>query len=148
VNGRLELRGDLLLEGDGARFIGQGIATIAGAIAAAVNPWPHPVEESSKGETKSKEEAKAEEQRQGREAKNPEATGQLGQLAQSTQDTARRTPPAPGEKTERNQSLYTQSETVIGCGVMFLKVTLPRRLRARGGGDRRVASTWRRSQVV
>jgi hypothetical protein len=134
VNGRLELRGDLALDGDGARLIGQVIATIAGAIAAAVNPWPHAGEEPRKDEKKSKEEAKkAEEQLQGREAKNPEATSQLGQLAQSTQDTARKTPLAPGKKTEQTQSLYAQSETVTGCGVMFLKLTLPKRLRARVG---------------
>ena len=134
VNGRLELRGDLALDGDGARLIGQVIATIAGAIAAAANPWPHAGEEPRKDEKESKEEAKkAEEQRQGREAKNPEATSQLGQLAQSTQDTARKTPSAPGEKTEQTQTLYAQSETVNGCGVMFLKLTLPRRLRASVG---------------
>jgi hypothetical protein len=134
VDGRLELRGDLALNGDGGRLIGQVITTIAGAIAAAVNPWPHAGEESRKDEKKSKEEAKkAEEQRQAREAKNPEATSQLGQLAQSTQDTARKTPPAPGEKTEQTQSLYAQSETVTGCGVMFLKLRLPQRLRARMG---------------
>src|SRR5438445_340179 len=52
---------------------------------------------------------------------------------QVTQDTARKTPPAPGEKTEQTQSLYAQSEASTSCGVMFLKLTLPRRLRARMG---------------
>src|SRR5439155_17483035 len=79
------------------------------------------------------QEKKAGEQQQGREAKNPETAGQLGQLAQSTQDTARATPPAPGEKTEQTQSLYAQSETSTGCGVIFLRLTLPGRLRARIG---------------
>ena len=134
VNGRLQLRGKFALEGGGARLPDQVIPTIAGAIAEAVNPWPHPGEEERKDAQKSKEEEKkAGEQLQGREAKNPEAAGQLGQLAQSTQDTARKTPPAPGEKTEQTQSLYAQSETGTGCGVMFLKLMLPHRLRARMG---------------
>jgi hypothetical protein len=134
VSGRLQLRGDFALEGGGARLNDKVIATIAGAIAEAANPWPHPGEEQRKDAKKSKgEEKKAGEQRQGREAKNPEAAGQLGQLAQSTQDTVRKTPPAPGEKTEQTQSLYAQSETLIGCGVMFLKLMLPHRLRARMG---------------
>jgi len=134
VKGRLQLRGDFALEGGGARFSDQVIATVASAIAEAADPWPGPREELRKDAKKSKEEEKkAGEQRQGREAKNPEAAGQLGQLAQSTQDTARKTPPAPGEKTEQTQSLYAQSETGSGCGVMFLKLTLPRRLRARMG---------------
>jgi len=134
VNGRLRLRGDFTLDRGGARLTDQVIATIAGVIAEAVNPWPHPGDEQRKDAKKSTEEKeKAGEQRQGREAKNPEAAGQLGQLAQSTQDTARKTPPAPGEKTEQTQSLNAQSETVTGCGVMFLKLALPHRLRARMG---------------
>jgi hypothetical protein len=134
VNGGLQLKGDFALEGGRARLSDQVFATIAGAIAAAANPWPRAGDEPRKDAGKPREdEKKAGEQRQGREAKNPEAAGQLGQLAQSTQDTARTTPPAPGEKTEQTQSLYAQSETVTGCGVMFLKLMLPPRLRARMG---------------
>jgi hypothetical protein len=146
VNGRLQLKGDFALEGGGARLTDQVIATIAGAIAEAANPWPRAGDEPRKDAKKSREaEKKAGEQVQGREAKNPEAAAQLGQLAQSTQDTARTTPPAPGEKTEQTQSLYAQSEGVTGCSVMFLKLTMPQRVRARIGA---VAGTLQLGMVL
>lgn len=136
VNGRLRLSGDLALGGAPAQMRDQVTATIGGVISNAANPWPSAREERRSEAKKSKEEEKkAAEQQQGREAKNPETAGQLGQLAESTQDTARKSPPAPGEKTEQTQSLYAQSETSTGCGVMFLKLTLPRRLRARMGAN-------------
>ncbi len=125
VNGRLHLTGDFSLGGSQAREKVTG--TIAGVMANVANPWP-----SAREAKKSKEEEKrAAEQQQGRETKKPEATGQLGQLAQSTQDTARKTPSAPGEKTEQTQSLYAQAEANTGCGAIFLRLTLPERLRAR-----------------
>ncbi len=133
VNGRSQLSGDFVLEGAGGRVSDRVIGAVTGAIATAGNPWPHAVEEQPKDKKKSKQEKTGREQRQGREAKNPEASAQLGQLAQSTQDTARTTPPARGEKTEQTQSLYAQSETVTGCSVMFLKLMMPGRLRARIG---------------
>lgn len=134
VNGRLRLSGDFGLGGAPAQMSNQVTATIGGVMSNAANPWPSAREERRSDAKKSKEqEKKAGEQQQGREAKNPETAGQLGQLAQSTQDTARTTPPAPGEKTEQTQSLYAQSETSTGCGVMFLRLTLSRQLRARMG---------------
>lgn len=134
VNGRLQLTGGFALGGTVAQPGDQVSATIAGVMASAANPWPSAREVQSKDTKKSKEEGKkAGEQQQGREAKSPETVSQLGQLAQSTQDTARKTPPAPGEKTEQTQSLYAQSEANTGCGVMFLSLTLPQRLRARMG---------------
>jgi hypothetical protein len=58
-------------------------------------------------------------------------------LAQSTQDTARKTPPAPGERNEQTQSLYAQAEMGAGCGIFFLSINLPPRLRApMGAGER------------
>jgi hypothetical protein len=134
VNGRLQLSGDFALGRAPEQMINQVTATIGGVISNAANPWPSAREERRSEAKKSKEEEKkAGEQQQGREAKNPETAAQLGQLAQSTQDTARTTPPAPGEKTEQTQSLSAQSETGTGCGVLFLKLTLPRRLRVRIG---------------
>jgi hypothetical protein len=134
VNGRLRLSGNFALDRGHGQMSDRVSATIGGVISNSANPWPNAREERRSEAKKSKEQEKnAGEQQQGREAKNPEAAGQLGQLAQSTQDTARTTPPAPGEKTEQTQSLYAQSETVIGCGVMFLKLMLPPRLRARMG---------------
>ena len=134
VKGSLQLSGDFALGGARRQMSDQVTATIGGVMSNAANPWPSAREERRSEAKKSKEEEKkAGEQQQGREAKNPETAGQLGQLAQATQDTARKTPPAPGEKTEQTQSLYAQSETSTGCGVMFLKLTLPPRLRARMG---------------
>jgi hypothetical protein len=134
VNGKLQLSGDFALGGARRQMSDQVTATIGGVMSNAANPWPSAREERRSEAKKSKEEEKkAGEQQQGREAKNPETAAQLGQLAQATQDTARKTPPAPGEKTEQTQSLYAESETSTGCGVMFLKLTLPRRLRARMG---------------
>ena len=134
VKGRLQLSGNFALGGARTQVNDQVTATIGGVISNAANPWPSAREERRSEVKDSKEkEKKAGEQQQGREAKNPETASQLGQLAQATQDTARKTPPAPGEKTEQTQSLYAQSETSTVCGVMFLKVMLPRRLRARMG---------------
>jgi len=97
------------------------------------NPWPSASSEAPKPK------AQANEQKQGREAKSAEASAQLGQLAQSTQDTARKTPPAPGERNEQTQSLYAQSEMGTGCGVFFLSMDVPPRLRtAMGAGPRPV----------
>jgi hypothetical protein len=134
ANGRLRLSGDFTLGRALAQTRERVTATIGGVMANAANPWPNARQERRSEAKKSKEEEKKTgEQQQGREPKDPETAGQLGQLAQSTQDTARKTPPAPGEKTEQTQSLYAQSETATGCGVMFLQLTLSRRLRARIG---------------
>src|SRR5712691_7441410 len=134
VNGKLQLSGDFALGGARRQMSDQVTATIGGVMSNAANPLPSAREERRNEAKKSKEEEKkAGQQQQGREAKNPETAGQLGQLAQATQDTARKTPTAPGEKTEQTQSLYAPSETSTGCGVMFLKLTLPRRLRAKMG---------------
>ncbi|HVG17856.1 MAG TPA: hypothetical protein VNI02_02315 [Blastocatellia bacterium] len=128
VEGRLRLTGDFRL-GDSARAAAPVKAKVAGTMAKAANPWPS----SSDDEPKPKPKAQANEQQQGREAKSAEAAGQLGQLAQSTQDTARKTPPAPGERTEQTQSLYAQAEMGTGCGVFFLSMDVPPRLRAAMG---------------
>jgi len=134
INRSLQLRCDFSVEGGGARLSYQVSATIAGAIAAAANPWPRATEEQRKDAKKPKEEEKKpREKEQGGEAKIPEAAGQLGQLAQSTQETTRKAPPATGEKTAQTQTHDAQSETVTGCGVIFLKLMLPQRLRARMG---------------
>ncbi|PYT03618.1 MAG: hypothetical protein DMF60_17765, partial [Acidobacteria bacterium] len=114
VNDRLQLSGDFALGGSRAQMRDHVTATIGGVISNAANPWPSAREERRSEAKKAKEqEKKAGEQQQGREA--------------------RTTPPAPGEKTEQTQSLYAQSETSTRCGVLFLKLTLSRRLRARIG---------------
>jgi hypothetical protein len=134
VDGKLQLAGDFRL-GRNARAAESLKAVLAGTLAKADNPWPDASDEAPKPKPK----AQANEQQQGREAKDAEAAGQLGQLAQSTQDTARKTPPAPGERTEQTQSLYAQAEMGTGCGVFFLSLDLPPRLRASmGAGERPV----------
>lgn len=129
VSGRLRLSGDFALHGARTKTSDQVTATLGGVISTAANPWPNARQERQSVEKSKQEDQKAVEQ--GREAKSPETAGKLGQLAQSTQDTARKTPSAPGEKTEQTQSLYAQSETSSACGVLFLKLTLPRRLQER-----------------
>jgi len=126
VDGKLQLSGDFRL-GRSARATGVK-AKMAGTLAKAANPWPGSIDEEP-----AKEEAPANEQKQGREAKSAEAAAQLGQLAQSTQDTARKTPPAPGERNEQTQSLYAQAEKEIGCGVFYLSMEVPGHLRAAMG---------------
>jgi hypothetical protein len=134
VKGRLQLSGDFTLGGARKSLSDRVTATIGGVMSNAANPWPSAREERRTETQASKEEPKPAEQRQGLEAKSPETAGKLGQSAQSTQDTARRTPPAaPVEKNEQTQSISVQSETSADCGVIFLKLTMPRRLRARMG---------------
>lgn len=128
VGGKLQLTGDFRL-GRQARVAEQVKASIAGAMAKTTDPWPSASDE----EPEKKSEADAQEQKQGREAKSPEASGQLGQLAQSTQDTARKTPNVPGERNEQTQSLYSQAEMATGCGLIFLRLDVPQRLRAAMG---------------
>ncbi len=132
VGGKLQLIGEFRL-GRQARAAEQVKANIAGAMAKTLDPWPSASDE----EPEQKSKTDADEQKQGREAKNPEASGQLGQLAQSTQDTARKTPNIPGERNEQTQSLYSQAEMATGCGLIFLSLNMPERLRARMGADAR-----------
>jgi len=123
VGGKLELVGDFRV--GAADRIGQNVrSTIAGTMAMAANPWPHASDDDAEEAPKS-----SDVQKQGREAKNPETAGQLGQLAQSTQDTARKTPPVPGRSTEKKEPVYGQAENISGCGVLFLSLDLPLRLR-------------------
>jgi hypothetical protein len=132
VGGRLQLVGDFRM-GRNAGAPHPVKAKVAGVIGKAANPWPEPSDDSPKTKPK----PQANEQQQGREAKTPEAAGQLGQLAQSTQDTARKTPPAPGERTEQTQSLYAQAEMGGGCELFFLSMDVPPQLRgALGAGPR------------
>ena len=135
VNRRLQLTGDFALGSAETQLRDRVTATIGGVMSNAANPWPNARQERRSDAKKSKEveEKKTGEQQQGREAKNPETSAQLGQLAQSTQDTARQTPPAPGQKPEQTKSLYPESETINSCGVVFLRLTLPARLRAKLG---------------
>jgi len=123
VGGKVELVGDF--RAGAADRMGQIVrCTIAGTMSMAANPWPHASDDDAEEAPKS-----SDEQKQGREAKNPETAGQLGQLAQSTQDTARKTPPAPGKSTEKQEPVYGQVENISGCGVLFLSLDLPLRLR-------------------
>lgn len=106
---------------------------LIGTLATADNPWPSARDEEPQEKPKAKPNAKAAEQKQGREAKNPETTAQLGELSQATQDTARKTPPAPGERTEQTQSLYAQAAEGVGCGAFYFTIELPPQLRAAMG---------------
>lgn len=127
VHGRLQLTGDFALEG--AQERDRVRATIGGVMSNAANPWPNARQERRSVAKKS--DKTTAEQRQEHQTRNPEAAGRSGQPARSTQDTPRKT--AAGEKNEPTQSPYAGSETRTGCGVLFLKLTLPRRLRARIG---------------
>jgi hypothetical protein len=118
TNGKLEFTGSILVNGKEA---GKVSSTLVGTTARASNPWP-----GSKTPV-----GKRREQPQGREARTPEAAGQLGSLAQSTQPTARTTPAPAGENrpegevTEQTQSLYAKVDTGSGCELMFLSLTFP-----------------------
>jgi hypothetical protein len=129
IDGKLQLRGEFRLgreQSAGEQSAGEEVtAGVAGVMAKADNPWPD--------SSDSPEPEKADEQKQGREAKNPETAAQLGQLSQSTQDTARKTPKVPAERNEQTQSLYAQAAAGTSCGVFFLSLDLPERLRTRMG---------------
>ena len=121
VNGRLQLAGDFALGGALAQERDRVTATIAGVMSNAANPWPNARQERRSVAKKSIE------------AEKTTAAGQPRQSAQSTQDTARKAPPARGKRTEPTQSPYELSETGTSCGVVFLNLTLPQRLRGRIG---------------
>lgn len=129
IGDRVQLSGDFQI---GARVSHKLQSRLIGTLATADNPWPDARSEEPKEEPKEKPKAQAAEQKQGREAKNPETTAQLSQLAQSTQDTARKTP-APGERNEQTQSLYAQAQEGVGCGAFYFTIELPPQLRAAMG---------------
>jgi hypothetical protein len=66
--------------------------------------------------------------------RNPEQTGNVGQLAQATQSTARNTPTptspegrasvANAALNEQTQSLYTPADAGSGCDMIYLKMEL------------------------
>lgn len=132
---RAEIVGDqVVVSGDfqvGARLSQKLQSRLVATMATADNPWPSAGDEAPK--ERPKEKPKAGEQKQGRETKNPETTAQLGELSQATQDTARKTPPAPGERTEQTQSLYAQAAEGIGCGAFYFTLELPPQLRTAVG---------------
>jgi hypothetical protein len=129
VNGRLQLAGDFALGGALAQERDQVTATIGGVMSNAANPWPNARQE--RRSVAKKPDNTTAEQRQEHRNRNPETAGRPGQPARSTEDTPRRA--APSEKSESTQSLYAQSDTSTSCGVVFLNLTLPQRLRARIG---------------
>jgi hypothetical protein len=132
VGDRVQLSGDFAV---GARVSQKLQSQLIGTMATAETPWPSARDEAPPEKPK----AQAAEQKQGREAKNPEAAAQLGQLAQSTQDTARKTPAAPGERNEQTQSLYAQAQEGVGCGAFYFTIELPPQLRtAMGAGSQPV----------
>jgi hypothetical protein len=135
IGDRVQLSGDFAI---GARVSHKLQSRLVGTLATAENPWPSSRDEGPQEKPKEKPKAQAVEQKQGREAKNPEAAAQLGQLAQSTQDTARKTP-APGERNEQTQSLYAQAQEGVGCGAFYFTIELPPQLRtAMGAGSQPV----------
>ena len=130
IGDRVQLSGDFAM---GARVSHKLQSRLVGTLATAENPWPSARDEEPQEKPKEKPKAQAVEQKQGREAKNPETAAQLGQLAQSTQDTARKTPAAPGERNEQTQSLYAQAQEGVGCGAFYFTIELPPQLRAAMG---------------
>ena len=136
---RAEIVGDqVVVSGDfqiGNRLSQKLQSRLVATMATADNPWPSAREEEPKEKPKEKPKAKAGEQKQGREAKNPETAAQLGELSQATQDTARKTPSPPAERNEQTQSLYAQAAEGIGCGAFYFTIELPPQLRtAMGAG--------------
>src|SRR2546423_821174 len=119
---RADMVGDqVVVSGDfqiGGRLSQKLQSRLVATMATADNPWPSARDEAPKEKPKEKPKAQSGEQKQGRESRNPETTAQLGELAQATQDTARKTPPAPGERNEQTQSLYAQAAEGIGCGAV------------------------------
>jgi hypothetical protein len=130
IGDRVQLNGDFQI---GARVSQKLRSQLIGTLATAENPWPSSRDEEPQKKPQEKPKAQAAEQKQGREAKNPEAAAQLGQLSQSTQDTARKTPAAPGERNEQTQSLYAQAQEGLGCGAFYFTLELPPQLRAAMG---------------
>ncbi|HJQ25155.1 MAG TPA: hypothetical protein VKA60_14650 [Blastocatellia bacterium] len=136
---RAEIVGDqVVVSGDlqiGGRLSQRLQSRLVATMATADNPWPSARDEEPKEKPKEKPKAQAGEQKQGREAKNPETAAQLGELSQATQDTARKTPSSPGERNEQTQSLYAQAAEGIGCGAFYFTIELPPQLRtAMGAG--------------
>ena len=130
VGDRVQLSGDFQI---GERVSQKLRSRLVGTMATAENPWPSARDEEPQEQPKEKPKAQAAEQKQGREAKNPEAAAQLGELSQATQDTARKTPAAPGERNEQTQSLYSQAQEGLGCGAFYFTLELPPQLRAAMG---------------
>ncbi len=122
ADGQVQLSGSFVL-GSNARRAEQVKARVAGTMAKATNPWPGADDQEPEPEPET------DEQGQGREAKNPETSAQLGELSQSTQDTAHTTPAPKGGRNEQTQSLYSQAEDTTGCGLVFLSLTLPAQMR-------------------
>jgi hypothetical protein len=135
IGDRVQLSGDFQV---GARLSHKLQSRLIGTMATADNPWPSARDEEPQEKPQEKPTGQAAEQKQGRETKNPETTAQLSQLAQSTQDTARKTP-APGERNEQTQSLYAQAQEGVGCGAFYFSIELPPQLRmAMGAGPQPV----------
>jgi hypothetical protein len=75
--------------------------------------------------------------------RNPEQTGNVGQLAQATQSTARNTPTptspegrasvANAALSEQTQSLYTPADAGSGCDMIYLKMELANELNGSKG---------------
>ena len=132
VGDRLQMTGEFQVGGRVSRKLQ---SRLVATMATADNPWPSSRDEAAEEKPKEKEKAKAQagEQKQGREAKNPETAAQLGELSQATQDTARKTPAAPGERNEQTQSLYAQAAVGTGCGAFYFTIELPPQLRAAMG---------------
>jgi len=130
IGDRVQLSGDFQI---GSRVSHKLQSQLIGTMATADDPWPSARDEEPQEKPQEKPKAQAAEQKQGREAKNPEATAQLGELAQSTQDTARKTPAAPGERNEQTQSLYAQAQETITCGAFYFSIELPLQLRTTMG---------------
>src|SRR5581483_9700942 len=105
VGGQVVMSGDFQLN---SRVSQKVQSRLNGRRATADNPWPSARDEEPQEKPTAKPSAKAAEQKQGREPKHAETTAQRGELSQATQDTARKTPPAPGARTEQTQSLYAQ----------------------------------------
>ena len=136
---RADIVGDqVVVSGDfqiGGRLSQKLQSRLVATMATADNPWPSARDDAPKEKPKEKPKGQSGEQKQGRESRNPETTAQLGELSQATQDTARKTPPAPGERNEQTQSLYAQAAEGIGCGAFYFTIELPPQLRtAMGAG--------------
>lgn len=143
VDGKIEFEG--VINGGGkAAAATPTTATLVGTLSRASNPWPSATSAAPRraardaapasGTATGPASGQTATQPQGREARNPETAGNVGQLAQATQSTARTTQtptapegtnPAAGEVNEQTQSLYATVDTGSGCEIFFLKMHLP-----------------------
>jgi hypothetical protein len=139
VNGKLELLGSIRPAGRKATKGGAASATLVGSLAKDPDP-EYFVQRAKRNAARTGRVQPAPgqpaEQKPGGPATTSEAAGEMGQLAQSTQSTARTTPEVVGPEGVKPKDGKTVAAAtgVSGCEVMFLRMQLPAAYAAAAGG--------------